>query len=215
MGHQNIKPEWNSSTLETESLVLEIIRCLESKSTIWRNGNNNSCNTTCNLCSVFSHAQHNRFECCSAHQHFYLSTAVRWRVEKMKRQIFRENLKFLIFISLFFLIVFLTKLYWHFLEPKLANKYNEMLKRTIEFQIQYSSQNVCDQETDVPLLQVTTDKSMRSKEIRGDATPSGGTRAAATKLASVNEMLLKKWHFTFAWRVRGVLLSPNMWLWLF
>lgn len=85
-----------------------------------------------------------------------------------------------------------------------------MLKRTIEFQIQYSSQNVCDQETDVPLLQVTTDKSMRFKEIRGDVTPSGGTRAAATKLASINEMLLKKWHCTCAWRVRGILKSPNM-----
>lgn len=80
----------------------------------------------------------------------------------VKWQISKENHKSLLFIYLFiFLIVFLTKLYWHFLEPKLANKYNEMLKRTIEFQIQYSSQNVCNQETYVLLLQVTTDKSMR------------------------------------------------------
>lgn len=46
----------------------------------------------------------------------------------------------IIFLFCFVLIVFLTKLYWHFLEPQLANKYNEMLKRTIEFQIQYLSQ---------------------------------------------------------------------------
>lgn len=160
MGHQNIKTKWNSSTLETESLVLEIIRSLESRSTIQSNGNKNSCSTTCKLYTVLSHARHNGSACFISvlplRKKNSLETAM------MKWQICKENLKSLLFIYLlFFLIVFLTKLYWHFLEPKLANKYNEMLKRTIEFQIQYSSQSVCDQETCVLLLQVTTDKIMR------------------------------------------------------
>jgi len=53
-----------------------------------------------------------------------------------------ESQLFVFVYYFIFLIVFLTKLYWHgfFLEPKLANKYNEMLKRTIEiFKTQYSS----------------------------------------------------------------------------
>lgn len=93
----------------------------------------------------------------------YLSAKVKETLEKLNSDsLEKKNLESLSFIYLFiFLIVFLTKLYWHFLEPKLANKYNEMLKRTIEFQIQYSSQNMSDQETYVLLLQVTTDKSMR------------------------------------------------------
>lgn len=38
MGHQNIKAEWNRSILETESILLEMIRSLESQRALYSNG---------------------------------------------------------------------------------------------------------------------------------------------------------------------------------
>lgn len=46
--------------METEGLVLEIIRCLENERAIQSNGN--ECTTTCNLYRVLSHAECNRYK---------------------------------------------------------------------------------------------------------------------------------------------------------
>lgn len=103
------------------------------------------------LCASLSYTEHNmlvggflQMNNFTKHSKYFFPPKIKY-MKKIKAKI--SSLYFFLFI--YILIVFLTKLYWHFLEPKLANKYNEMLKRTIGFQIQYSSQkkkNVCDQE---------------------------------------------------------------------
>lgn len=137
-------------------------------------------------------------------------SSLRWQIW---RKIWSLDFLFTHLLLSLFLIVFLTKLYWHFLEPKLANKYNEMLKRTLN-QIQYSSQNVCDQET--MLWRLCRSQLKRAwgylfQEIRGDVTSLGGTRAAAKNKASKYEMLPKKWRWTCTGYVPG-LQSVSMWL---
>ena len=64
-----------------------------------------------------------------------------WNDLKTQKPFCKEDLHLYLSFSPFcFLIVVLIKVVLTLLEPKLANKYNEMLKRTIEYQIQYSSQ---------------------------------------------------------------------------
>lgn len=119
-------------------------------------------------CAVFSHAQHKRdsaFLQINSFTKYSTFIFPQKSKKQLKKQWYSDRVVRKI-SSLYFLFIYLFDCLSHqvvltLLEPKLANKYNEMLKRTIEFQIQYSSQNVSDQETYVLLLQVTTDKSMR------------------------------------------------------
>lgn len=119
----------------------------------------------------------------------------------------------LVYYYLFFLIVFLTKLYWHFLEPKLANKYNEMLKRTLNFKYNIhhkmcvTRKRCCD---------VSAGHSWKEHEVtfsrdQRSCDSLGGTRAAAKNKASKYEMLRKKWRWTCTGYVPG-LQSLSMWL---
>lgn len=124
--------------------------------------------------------------------HLSTTTQTHFRA-MMKRQICKEIL------SLYFLFIY----YYYFffdclshqvvltlLEPKLANKYNEMLKRTIEFQIQYSSQKCVRPWSCVRFCgghiwqehEVTLER---------DRTPVGGARAMAAKSLLINETFLE------------------------